>query len=141
MRMPGSTWMFPLVCGLAMSACATAPETAGPPDFSPVGVAPSRTAKLYADCISQAAATNRYGHAYDEIHIVVFTCDGAPARTFFEALGPWSSQEGSEVVLGERMIRSTTRIERDLFSADYCERTGETYRCAISLRTGAFAQP
>jgi hypothetical protein len=126
---------------LLAAACASTPEAAGPPDFSRIATTPSPNARFYADCIAQAAALNRYGHAYDEVHVVVFTCEGEPAHAFFEALGPWSAQQQSEVTVGDRVIRSTTRIERDLFAADYCEREGAAYRCAISLRTGEFAEP
>lgn len=126
---------------LVAAACASTPEPGEPPDFSPIATTPSPNARFYADCIAQAAALNRYGHAYDEVHVVVFACEGAPAYAFFEALGPWSAGQRSEVTVDGRVIRSTTRIERDLFAADYCEREGSTYRCAISLRTGEFAQP
>ncbi|HEV7228163.1 hypothetical protein [Brevundimonas sp.] len=126
---------------LVVTACATAPGPSGPPDFSPISTTASVNARLYADCIAQAARTGRYGHAHDEVHVVVFTCDGEPARAFFEALGPWAAAQNSEVVVGDRLIRSTTRIERDLFAADWCERRGEVHACNISLRTGEFAQP
>ena len=62
-------------------------------------------------------------------------------RAFFDALGPWSAEQNSEIVDGDRVIRATTRIERDLFAADYCERRGVDYQCRISLRTGEFGQP
>lgn len=127
--------------GLALTACATAPDPVGNPDFTPVATTPSVKARHFADCIAQATAAERYGHAYDEVHVVVFTCDGDPARAFFDALGPWSATTGSEVAVDGRTIRSTTVVERDLFAVDYCERRGDAYRCAISLRTGAFAQP
>ncbi|HEV2082919.1 MAG TPA: hypothetical protein VGR32_10790 [Brevundimonas sp.] len=124
-----------------LGACATAPETAGPADFTPIASTPSANARLYADCIAQATQRNRYGHAYEEVHVVIFTCDGAPARAFFDALGPWAASQNSEVVTGGRTIRATTRIERDLFAADYCEKRGEAVTCSISLRTGEFARP
>ncbi len=126
---------------LLTAACASVPEPAGAPDFTPIATTPSTHARLYGDCIAQAVAADRYGHAYDEVHVVIFTCEGPPARAFFEALGPWSQALGSEVIVGGRTIRPTTRIERDLFAADYCEQDGASYRCAISLRTGEFAQP
>lgn len=127
-----------LVAAFALSACATTPEPSGPPDYTPIAAAPAPRAALYADCIAQAAASGRYGHAYDEVHVVIFTCDGGPARAFFDALAGFSAAANSEVTVGDRTIRSTTRIERDLFAADYCERQGARYSCAISLRTGEF---
>jgi len=126
---------------LTLAACATAPEPSGPPDFAPIPTTSSANARFYADCIAQAAQTGRYGHAYDEVHVVVFTCEGEPARAFFAALGPWAASQNSEVVVGDRVIRSTTRIERDLFAADWCERRGDAHACSISLRTGEFAIP
>ena len=124
---------------ISLSACATTPDApAGPPDYTPIATTPAARAKLYADCIAQSAASGRYGRAEDGIHVVVFTCDGAPARAFYDALAAWSAANASEVVTGDRTIRSTTRIERDLFAADYCEHSGAAYSCSITLRTGEF---
>lgn len=130
-----------LLSALALTACAGGPTPSGPPDFSPIATTPTATAKLYADCIAQAAQRGRYGHAYDEVHVVIFTCDGEPARAFFDALSFWAASQNSEVIEGDRTIRSTTRIERDLFAADYCEKRLDAVTCSISLRTGEFAQP
>ena len=130
-----------LLAALTLTACATAPAPSGPPDLTPVATTPSAHARLYADCVAQAVQSGAYGHAFDEVHVVIFTCDGAPARAFFDALGPWSTEQNSEIVDGDRVIRSTTRIERDLFAADYCERRGADHQCRISLRTGEFGQP
>lgn len=127
-----------LAAALTLAACATTPEPSGPPDYTPITATPAPRAALYADCIAQAAASGRYGHAYDEVHVVIFTCDGAPARSFFEALADFSAAANSEAIVGDRVIRSTTRVERDLFAADYCERRAAAYSCAISLRTGEF---
>lgn len=124
---------------ISLAACATTQDApAGPPDYTPVATTPSARAKLYADCIAQAAASGRYGRAEDGIHVIVFTCDGTPARAFYDELAGWSAATGSEVMTGERTIRATTRIERDLFGADYCERRAGDYSCSISLRTGEF---
>lgn len=123
---------------ITLSACATTPEPSGPPDYTPIATTPAPRAKLYADCIAQSAASGRYGRAEDGIHVVVFTCDGAPARAFFDGLADFSAANSSEVVIGDRTLRSTTRIERDLFAADYCERSDATYSCLITLRTGEF---
>ncbi len=128
-----------LGAALAIGACASAPDgSVGPPDFTPIAALPAPRAALYADCIAQAAASGRYGRAHDGVHVVIFTCEGPPARMFFDALADFSAAQDSEVTTGERVIRSTTKIERDLFAADYCERRRSTYSCAISLRTGEF---
>lgn len=130
-----------LVVALAttsLTACATTEAPSGPPDYSPIETTPAPRAKLYADCIAQSAASGRYGRAEDGIHVVVFTCDGAPARAFYDGLAEFSAANGSEVTAGDRTIRSTTRVERDLFAADYCEHSGGSYSCSITLRTGEF---
>ncbi|MFC5343280.1 hypothetical protein ACETK8_07630 [Brevundimonas staleyi] len=126
---------------ITLTACATTPEPSGPPDYTPIATLPAPRAKLYADCIAQAATAGRYGRAEDGVHVVVFTCDGVPARAFFDGLADFSAAANSEVEVGDRVIRSTTRIERDLFAADYCEHSGGAYSCSISLRTGEFVLP
>ena len=128
-----------LAASLALAGCASVADApAGPPDYTPIVATPAPRAALYADCIAQAAAASRYGHARDGLDVIVFTCDGAPARIFFDALTDFSAANGTEVTTGDRVIRSTTKIERDLFAADYCEHRGVAYTCSISLRTGAF---
>lgn len=138
-RVPASVLVLGAV--LATTACATAPDPVGAPDVSVIAVQPSVRAKLYADCIADAVRSERYGYARDGLEVVVFTCADEPAKAFFDALGPWSSTTQSEISVGDRTIRPTTKIERDLFAADYCERAGQTFRCAITLRTGEFARP
>lgn len=123
------------------AACAHAPEpAAGPPDFSAVATEPAPHARLYADCIAEAAAAGRYGRAHDDsTEMVVFTCTGATARAFYEALGPWSARVGSEARADGRTFRSTNPVRRDLFGVDICSTDGAgDYRCVISLNAGAF---
>lgn len=126
------------ISAISLSACATTEAPSGPPNYAPITTTPAPRARLYADCIAQAAASGHYGRAEDGLHVVIFTCDGAPAQAFYDGLGAWSAQNQSEVTVDDRVIRSTTRIERDLFAADYCERRGAAYSCSISLRTGEF---
>lgn len=128
----------------AAAACTHSPPSAmAPADFSLIEVQPSERARLYADCIGEAVAASRYGRAHDEdTELVVFTCTGPAARSFFEGLGDWSAAVGSEVEADGRVVRSTNRVARDLFGVDYCERrpTGE-HACSVSLNAGAFLRP
>lgn len=128
-----------LVASVALAGCASTPDApAGPPDFTPIAATPAPRAALYADCIAQAAAAGRYGHAHDGLHVIIFTCEGRPAQTFFDALADFSAANDTQVTTGDRVMRATTKIERDLFGADYCEHRGSTYSCSITLRTGEF---
>lgn len=134
------------IVGLAItaSACAHAPELpAGPPDLAPVAVEPSAKARLYADCIAEAAAAERYGRAWDDsTELVLFTCTGPAARRFYDALGPWSAQVASEASSGGRVFRSTNPVQRNLFGVDVCSSDGAgDYRCVISLNAGEFLRP
>jgi len=130
-----------LLLALAATACAHAPETrAAPADYSVVATEPSPNARFYADCIAEAVAANRYGRAYDEsTEMVLFTCTGTPARAFYEALGPWSAEAGSEASVDGRTFRSTNPVQRNLFGVDHCSTSGAgDYRCVVSLNAGAF---
>lgn len=88
------------VVALLLAACAshTKPEPAGPPDFVLTALLPvPPQARLYADCIAQAAATNSLNRERDG-ETLRFTCTGAPARAFFDGLGPRSAEVGLEYV-------------------------------------------
>ena len=126
------------------AGCMHSPRPPSPPaDFSPDTVQPSDRARLYADCIGEAVAANRYGRAHDEdTELVVFTCIGPPARAFFEGLDAWSLAVGSQVEADGRILRSTNPVLRDLFGVDHCirSRAGE-HSCSISLNAGAFLRP
>ncbi|HEY0104235.1 MAG TPA: hypothetical protein VGB60_12300 [Brevundimonas sp.] len=130
--------------GLCAAACIHGPQSPSPPaDFATVEVQRSDRAKLYADCIGEAVAADRYGRAHDEdTELVVFTCTGPAARSFFEGLGDWSAGAGSQVEADGRVVRSTNPVVRDLFGVDYCARSsaGE-HSCSVSLNAGAFLRP
>lgn len=101
---------------------------------------PAPNARFYADCIAEAVAAGRYGRAHDEsTEMILFTCTGAPARPFYEALGPWSARLGSEAQADGRTVRSTNPVRRNLFGVDWCSTAGaDDYRCVVSLNAGAF---
>lgn len=127
---------------VTVSACASTPEPTRPADFSRIATQPSPQATLYANCIGQAVTGGRYGRAWDDsTDLILFTCEGEPARAFYDALAGRSAQVGSEVTVGERTIRSTNPVQRDLFGVDYCEREGGDHRCILSFNGGAFLRP
>ncbi len=127
---------------LAVSACASTPEPTGPADFSRISTQPSPQAALYANCIGQAVTTGRYGRASDDsTDLILFTCESEPARAFYDALVGRSAEVGSEVTVGDRTIRSTNPVQRDLFGVDYCEFDGGSHRCVLSFNGGAFLRP
>jgi hypothetical protein len=135
--------LVPLLLTLAgLSACATGPGGAsGPPDYSAVAtLPPSPRARLYADCVAASVAAGTYAHAQNhDTDLVVFTCNGRPARAFYEGLAEHSAAVGSEFVHDGRTWRSTNRVERDLFGVDVCSTDAATdFRCSISLNAGPF---
>lgn len=131
-----------LAVGLSAAACAHAPEAAtAPPDYTPIVGEPAPPhAHLYADCISQAAGTGDYRRAAnggDEL--ILFTCTGAPARAFYDALGPWSAQIGSAFERDGRTYRSTARVQANMFGVDSCSAAGGVdHRCVITFNAGDF---
>jgi len=132
-----------LIAGLSLAGCATtSDEVAVPPDYSevPTDAAPP-AARYYVDCFAQAIASGTYRRADDGggDELLLFTCTGEPARAFFEALGAWSAQAGSEFMIDDRVARSTARVQRNLYGVDYCSaRAGQDHRCVISFNAGDF---
>lgn len=127
------------VLAVSVSACASAPEPTGPADFSRISTQPSPQAALYANCIGQAVTSGRYGRASDDsTDLILFTCEGEPARAFYDALAGRSAEVGSEVTVDDRTIRATNPVQRDLFGVDYCEMEAGEHRCVLSFNAGAF---
>ena len=126
-----------------LAACATAPDAAdsGPPSIGPVvTVGAPANARLYANCIGQAAEAGAYAHAFDDsTDLLLFTCTGQPAREFYEGLATRSAAVGAEYQSEGRTWRATNAVRRNLFGVDYCSHgSGDDYACVISLNTGAF---
>ncbi len=118
------------------SACASAPEPAGPPSLEiSAGLPAPPQARFYADCIAQAAQANTYDR---EANVLRFRCDGDVAQRFFDGLGAWSASIGSEMQAEGRTWRFSTRIERDPSFVDFCRRAGEAYDCTVVLNVGEF---
>lgn len=137
----------PLLASLALAgtliACAHAPEaTPAPPDYTPLAGDPApANARLYADCIGQAAAAGTYRRAADGggAELILFTCTGAPARAFYDALGPWSARIGSSFDHDGRNYRSTARVQKNMFGVDSCSATNAAdHRCVITFNAGDF---
>ena len=115
-------------CGAKSTATTT-------PDYRPVAVEPAARAALYANCLADAAANERYGRATDpDTAVLVFTCTGPSARAFFDGLAEYSAKVGSEFQHAGQTFRSTARVRRDMFGVDYC--SADT--CVITLNAGEF---
>lgn len=126
-----------------MTACAHAPA-AGPtaPDYAPIAGEPAPpNARYYADCIGQAAVSGTFRRASDGggDELILFTCTGAPARAFYDALGPWSVTHDSAFEHGDRSYRSTAKVVANMFGVDSCSAAaGADHRCVITFNAGDF---
>ena len=128
---------------IGMSACAHAPDVpAGPPDYAPIAGEPApANARYYADCLGQAAATGAYRRAADDggDELILFTCTGAPARVFYEALGAWSAAIDSAFQHEGRTYRSTAKVQANMFGVDSCSAVEDAdHRCVITFNAGDF---
>ena len=129
---------------LALAACASTPEPAapsGPPDVRLTeGLTAPPQARLYAECISQAAETGSYQRERDG-KTLRFTCTGDLAKWFFEALGPWSAKAGSEYLADGTTWRFSKKLIKDSYGIDGCSRdaAGE-HRCVVILNVGEFIE-
>lgn len=124
-----------------LSACASAPEAApsGPPNVlaGPGEPAPAQ-ARLYVNCINQAADAGRFDREGGTIR---FHCEGAPAEAFFNGLAAWSAAQHSEIDAEGRITRFSVAIERDASGVDHCWRTKTApaaYGCIVVLNVGPF---
>jgi hypothetical protein len=132
-----------LALALSIAACAHAPDRViAPPDYSPLTGEPApANARFYADCIGQAAAAGTYRRASDGggDELILFTCTGAPARAFYDALGAWSARIGSAFSHDGRSYRSTAKVQANMFGVDSCSAAnGEDHRCVITFNAGDF---
>jgi hypothetical protein len=129
-----------LLIVLAFAACATAPETpAGPPLLvvAPGSPAPPQ-AQFYVDCITQAAAARTFDR---EGNVLRFHCNGDVAQRFFEGLGPWSTEIGSEYQADGVLWRFSTPIRENPSYVDFCllyEEFVPRWECTVVLNVGEF---
>jgi hypothetical protein len=126
-----------------LTACAHAPEAAPvAPDYTPIAGDPAPpNARYYADCIGQAAASGAFRRASDGggDELILFTCTGAPARAFWDALGPWSARIGSTFGHDGRSYRSTAKVQANMFGVDSCSVEDDAdHRCVITFNAGDF---
>lgn len=128
---------------VALGACAHAPEAAPvAPDFTPIAGEPAPpNARYYADCIGQAATSGTFRRASDGggDELILFTCTGAAARAFYDALGPWSARLGSGFDHEGRTYRSTAKVVANMFGVDSCSAASDAdHRCVITFNAGDF---
>ena len=132
-----------LAAAASLAACAHGPEPVqGPPDYAPIRGDPAPpNARYYADCIGQAAAAGTYRRASDggSDELILFTCTGAPARAFYDALGPWSARLESAFEHEGQTYRSTAKVQTNMFGVDSCSAAAEAdHRCVITFNAGDF---
>lgn len=127
---------------LCLAGCATSGETSALDlDLTRIAGSPAPArARLYADCIAQAAASGTFDRLSDpDTELIRFTCSGAPARAFYTALEARAAAEGSQWSAGGRTWRATNRIRRNLFGVDVCSTDGVAdWRCDVTLNAGRF---
>ena len=128
---------------VALGACAHAPDTAPVvPDYTPIAGEPAPpNARYYADCIGQAATSGTFRRASDGggDELILFTCTGAPARAFWDALGPWSIAHDSAFDHAGRSYRSTAKVVANMFGVDSCSAAADAdHRCVITFNAGDF---
>jgi len=132
------------VAAAGAAGCASTPD--GPrtaPDYTHVAGKPvTPRARLYVDCVNQAAAAGSFDRTSDrDRELIRFTCSGAPARAFYAALEGWSAQRDSQWTAGGRTWRSTNKVRRDLFGVDYCSaRADGDHQCVLILNAGEFVR-
>lgn len=128
-----------LIAALALAACATAHQAAsGPPTVTPAPGSPAPPqARLYADCVAQAAANNSFDR---ESNWIRFRCSGAQAQAFYDGLGAYSASIHSEMHADNRTYRFTQRLQHNPSGIDGCWRddAGGSYGCTVVLNVGEF---
>jgi len=134
--------LLALAAACALAACATSntDTPTGPPSLEIAAGQPAPPqARFYADCIVQSAQERNYDR---EGNVIRFHCAGASAQTFFDGLGPWSEEIGSEMVADNTTWRFSTRIQNNPSFADFCRREGTDaaarYTCTVVLNVGEF---
>lgn len=117
---------------LPLAACAHA--AAGPSAPDPTPEPPNARARLYGDCLGQAARAGSYDRLGRYLRL---TCTAAPAEALFAAMETYARSRGNlSVVDGveTRGLTSTTVNDR-------CWRRADGTSCLIVLPVGAFLDP
>ena len=99
----------------ALSACASVGPTPPPaaPDFSEITpmAAPARTV-LYTDCLAQAIERPAVARlSRGEAELLRFTCTGAPAHRFYEAVAVLVDHYVSVLTDGQPHLRATAVVQ------------------------------
>ncbi len=129
-----------LLPALALAGCATSGEAppSGPPSLiTPPGELAPPQARLYADCLAQAATAGSYDR---ERNLIRFRCTGAPARAFYEGLAAWSAARGSQYDSADgRTLRFTQALQRDPSGVDGCSTdNAQDFACTLIFNAGEF---
>jgi hypothetical protein len=128
---------------LSAAACAHAPDAASvAADYTPLVAQPTGPhARLYAECIQQAAGSGAYRQVIDGgDELLLFTCEGPIAARFWEALATHSATMDSGWERDGRRYRSTAKVQRNLIGVDYCtvDAAGGDARCILTFNAGDF---
>ena len=132
-----------VAAALALCACASTPA---PPPFvaaadlsePAASAAPAKTV-LYTDCIAQAISSDKVAHLADaDTKLIRFTCSGASAQRFYEALAVLGDKAVSVWQANGRTYRATAKVKQSLFGADYCSTGAGGAVCHIVLNAGSF---
>lgn len=132
-----------LAASVVLGACASVASPPPPPpapDYSAMASqpAPARSI-LYTDCIGQAIERDTVALvADDDARLLQFTCGGAPAQRFNEALAVAGEAGGSVWTEGATTFRATTAVRTNLFGVDYCSKGPDGTQCRVVLNTGSF---
>ena len=132
-----------VLAALALCACASTPapqpfEAAADLSEPAARPAPAKTV-LYTDCISQAISSDRLAHVADtDTKQIRFTCTGAPAQRFYEALAVLCDQAVSVWQADGRTYRATAKVKQSLLGADSCSTGAGGAVCNIVLNAGSF---
>ena len=125
------------------AACAHAPDaTPVAPDHTPLSARPTGpNARLYAECLQQAAASGAYRQVVDGgDELLLFTCEGQIAARFWDALATHSAAMDTGWEQDGRRYRSTAKVQRNLVGVDYCtvDTAGSDARCVLTFNAGDF---
>jgi hypothetical protein len=128
-----------VAAALLLGACASTPDAApsGSPSLVVVPGQPAPAqARFYADCIAQAAERNTYDR---EANVLRFHCYDDVAQRFFDGLGTWSAEIGSQYEESDSTWRFSTAIRENPSFVDFCRRTIHAqYNCTVVLNVGEF---
>jgi hypothetical protein len=126
------------VLALALGACASSPE---PPVERTFAIAPGQPApaqaQFYTDCIVQAVNARTFDQ---EENVLRFRCSDDVAQRFYDGLGAWSAEIGSQYVADGYTWRFSTTIEQNPSFRDFCRRAdaGGATDCTVVLNVGEF---